>query len=260
MDRWDEGSDYELFMGRWSRPLATEFVRNLEVPSGLSCLDVGCGTGALLDAIQEGLTPAHLAGVDPSPEFVETARGRLGGRADVRVGMGDGLPFGDDTFDLVVSGLVLNFIPDPPAALREWKRVTRPGGRINSYVWDYAEGMQYLRHFWDAAVALNPDSERLDEGVRFPICRPERLVEVFDQADLADVSSGSLGITTVFSDFTDFWTPFLRGQGPAPGYVSGLSEEDRTQLRDYLEEAVPRSPDGSISLAAKAWTIEGRVR
>jgi SAM-dependent methyltransferase len=259
MDRWDEGSDYELFMGRWSRRLAVEFVRDLAVPNGLRCLDVGCGTGALLSAVQEWLSPARLVGVDPSPEFIKIAKARLGEQVDLWVAKGEELPCRDNSFDLVVSGLVLNFITDPLAALREWKRVTRPGGSIHAYVWDYSDGMEFLRFFWDAAVALKPEARELDEGVRFPISEPERLVDLFDRTELSDVSSGSLDITTVFSDFNDYWTPFLRAQGPAPGYVSTLSDEGRTQLRDHLKATLPHSPDGSINLTARAWTIAGSV-
>jgi ubiquinone/menaquinone biosynthesis C-methylase UbiE len=255
MDRWDEGDGYEGFMGRWSRLAATAAVRRIAAPAGLRWLDVGCGTGALTAAILELADPADVVGVDPSSVFVEAARARLGGQADIRVAGGESLPFDDAFFEVVVSGLVLNFIPDPHAAVREWKRVTRPGGTISAYVWDYSEGMGFLRHFWDAAVALDPAARDLDEGVRFRICEPDRLREVFEQAGLRAVESGDIVVTTPFSSFEDYWIPFLHGQGPAPGYVAALVETDRDGLRQRLDADLPRSSDGTIDLIARAWTV-----
>lgn len=259
MDRWDEGSGYDLFMGRWSRRLASEFASTLTTEPGWRILDVGCGTGALLEAVRARQRPAVLVGVDRSAEFVNAARSRLGEDVEVRVADGADLPFENDSFDITMSGLVLNFIPDPVLALREWKRVTRPGGQVHAYVWDYAEGMEYLRRFWDAAVALKPEARDLDEGVRFPLCHPKRLIEAFEHAGLSGPAAGSLHIATEFSDFNDFWDPLLRGQGPAPGYVAALSDEDRTRLKDYLETKIPQADDGSISLTARAWTVSATV-
>lgn len=259
MDRWDEGSRYDLFMGRWSRALAGTFVRHLDPPDGLRYLDVGCGTGALLEAVRAQTNPSGLVGIDPSPEFVALATTRLGSGVDVRVAVADHLPFEDATFDVVLSGLVLNFLPDPAAALVEWQRVTRPGGSVHAYVWDYAEGMGFLRHFWDAVVASNPPAHELDEGVRFPLCRPDRLADAFRRSGLESVSTVSLRIPTVFSDFADFWTPFLTGQGPAPGYVASLSDDGRRRLEKLLRARVPTEGDGSIRLTADAWTVTGTV-
>jgi SAM-dependent methyltransferase len=122
---------------------------------------------------------------------------------------------------VVVSGLALNFIPDPRSALVEWKRVTRPGGSISAYVWDRADGMEFLRY---AVIASDLEARYLDEGVRFPICRPEPLVDLFESAGLEAVGAGSIDVTTGFSDFADYWSPFQSGQGPAPAYVASLTE------------------------------------
>jgi SAM-dependent methyltransferase len=259
MDRWDGGSDYEAFMGRWSRLVAEEFVHGLGVSHGLRWLDVGCGTGALLGAVLEFSHPVAAVGVDPSVEFAATVRARLGGQADIRVAGGEDLPFADHSFDVVVSGLALNFIPDPLAAVLEWRRVTAPHGSVGAYVWDYADGMESLRYFWDAAVDLDPAARHLDEAVRFPICRPDRLADLFQRADMSTVTVGSIEVVTAFADFDDYWSPFLKGRGPAPSYVAALSRSDRRRLEDRLRSTVPRSGDGTIDLSATAWTVTGTL-
>lgn len=257
MDQWDDGSDYDAFMGRWSRLVADSFVDELGVGPGSRWLDVGCGTGALVAAVVDRAAPAGVAGVDPSPDFVAIASSRFANDATFQVAGGDDLPFGDDVFDVVVSGLALNFIPDPVAAVREWQRVVVGGGGIHAYVWDYADGMTFLRTFWDTAVRLDASAGPLDEAVRFPVCRPEGLTEVFSGAGLVDVATGSIEIDTVFGSFEEFWTPFLRGQGPAPSYVATLSPADRVVLEHELRSTLPTADDGAIRLTARAWTVSG---
>jgi SAM-dependent methyltransferase len=169
------------------------------------------------------------------------------------------LPLPDATFDRVVSGLVLNFVPDQPRAVAEMARVVRPGGEVALYVWDYAGGMQLMRRFWDAAAALDPRAAELDEGRRFPTCRPEPLRQLFEtDGRLHGVATRSIEVPTIFRDFDDYWTPFLGGQGPAPGYCVALPEGARSALRDRLRASLPRQPDGSIHLVARAWAIRGR--
>jgi hypothetical protein len=138
-------------------------------------------------------------------------------------------------------------------------RVTRPGGKVGIYVWDYAGEMQLMRHFWDAAAALDPPAMELDEGRRFPICRPEPLAEIFTNTGLTEVAVRAIDIPTVFRDFDDYWSPFLGGQGPAPGYTMSLTEDRRTALRERLRAVLPVAPDGSISLSARAWAATGRI-
>jgi SAM-dependent methyltransferase len=153
---------------------------------------------------------------------------------------------------------VLNFVPDPPAALAELRRVTRPGGIVAGYVWDYADGMQLMRRFWDAAADLDPAARDLDEGLRFPLCRPAPLRALFAGAGLADVVVEEIVVPTVFADFDDYWTPFLGGTGPAPAYAVSLPEVDRAVLRESLRSGLPTEPDGSIHLTARAWSVRGR--
>lgn len=257
MDRWDAGSEYDVFMGRWSHLVAEQFVARLDLPPGLRWLDVGCGTGALTRVIADRAVPSNLAGVDPSAEFVELASSRLGDDADLRVGDGEELPFPDGSFDVVVSGLSLNFIPDPAAALCEFQRVAVPGGVVSAYVWDYADGMEFLRCFWDAAIALDPHAGSLDEAVRFPLCQPDRLRELFTGAGLCRVITNRVEVQTVFDDFDDYWNPFLLGQGPAPSYVASLADPDKYALQHYLRQRLTGGHHGEIVLTGRAWTVAG---
>jgi SAM-dependent methyltransferase len=257
---WEIGDAYEAYVGRWSRPVAREFVTWLAVPAGRSWLDVGCGPGALAAA---ALTtdPARVTGVDRSHGFLSEARSRTSGRptgfavADARA-----LPLRDGTFDAVVSGLCLNFVPDPEQAVAEFARVTAPGGVAAAYVWDYRDGMRMMRHFWDAAAALDPDAAQFDEGSRFALCAPGPLARMWTGAGLRAVETRGIEVPTVFADFSDFWQPFLGGQGSAPGYVASLDDRQRAALRDLLCSRLPIEADGSIRLTARAWAVRGSVR
>jgi SAM-dependent methyltransferase len=252
------GDAYERFMGRLSRPVASRFVAWLGVPPGQRWLDVGCGTGALSETILSLAAPRELLGIDPAPGFVMHAESQLASDvARFEVGEAQALDAEDASFDAAVSGLVLNFVPRPEQALAEMARVTRPGGVVALYVWDYAEGMQVLRRFWDAATALDPEALAVDEGRRFPICRPEPLERLAREAGLSDVSVGAIETAPRFASFDDYWTPFLGAQGPAPGYVASLDNPRREALRDRLRERLPDAPDGSITLTARAWAVRG---
>lgn len=251
-DTWAAGAAYEPFIGRWSRPVAAEFVAWLPVPPQRRWLDVGCGTGALTDALLAAAEPLAVTAVDPSEGFLAHAAGRVTDpRVRFAVGSAAELPAGP--FDAVVSGLVLNFVPDPTAALSAMREAA-PGGWIAAYVWDYAEGMGLLRTFWDAAIRTDPNAVDLDEGRRFPLCRAENLEQLWRDAGLGDVSVRAIDVPTVFEDFDDYWTPFLGGQGPAPTYVAGLSEDRRSALREALRA---RLGDGVITMRARAWAVRG---
>jgi SAM-dependent methyltransferase len=167
------------------------------------------------------------------------------------------LPFPDGTFDAVVSGLMLNFVPRPELAVAEFARVAVPGGTVAAYVWDYAEGMRFVRYFWDAARAVDPGSAELDEGRRFPLCNPEPLARLWRGAGIRDVGVRPIDVPTVFQDFDDFWQPFLGGQGPAPTYVGTLDDARRDALRGLLKERLPTAEDGKIPLTARAWAVSG---
>lgn len=255
MDRWDEGDWYEGYMGRWSRPIADEFLAWLDLPPRLDWLDVGCGTGALTGTIAKRSEADRLVGIDPSAGFIETARQALGGIADLQVGDAQALPFDDAEFEAVVSGLALNFVPEPVTAVAEMRRVTKPGGTVAVYVWDYAVGMEMIRTFWDAATRLDPNSASLDESNRFPICDPDHLTDLFDASEFLNIETTDLVAPTAFESFEDFWNPLLGGQGPAPSYVMSLGERDREKLKRSLQETL--APDGGdFSLNARAWAVK----
>jgi SAM-dependent methyltransferase len=258
---WAVGSSYEAYVGRWSRLVARELIAWLEVAGGGAWLDVGCGTGALSQTVLGAADPAQVVGLDPSAGFVAHARERLAGpRARFVVADARALPLAAARFDATVSGLVLNFVPDPGTAVREMARVTRAGGRVAAYVWDYTGRMEPIRRFWDAAATLDPAAAALDEGRRFPICRPEPLAGQFRDAGLAEVEVRPIEVPARFRDFDDYWTPFLGGQGPAPGYTVALDEPRRAALREELRARLPAAPDGSIPLVARAWAARGVAR
>ncbi|HVK31493.1 MAG TPA: class I SAM-dependent methyltransferase [Burkholderiaceae bacterium] len=258
-DRWQLGNPYERYVGRWSRRVAPAFVSWLALPAGLRWLDVGCGTGALCAAIADQAAPASLTGVEPSDGFLALARETLGTRAQWLQGHAAALPLADASVDVVVSGLVLNFVPDLRAALAEAARVAAPGATFGAYVWDYAGRMDLMRHFWDAAQALDAAAAALDEGVRFPLCRPDALRAQLADAGCRDPQVTAIDVPTRFADFDDYWTPFLGGQGPAPSYAMSLDDAARSRLRDALRRRLPTAADGSIDLVARAWAVRAML-
>lgn len=259
-DRWSGADAYERYVGRWSRQVAPIFVDWLAVAPGRRWLDVGCGTGALAATILERAAPSGVVGIDPSADFVEHARGSVTDpRASFAVGAAQAIPLAAAGVDVAVAGLVLNFVPDPSMGLAEMVRVTASGGLVAAYVWDYAEGMELMRRFFDAATALDPGAAAEDEGFRFPICRPEPLREAFAAAGLEAVEVRAIEIQTVFASFEDYWTPFLSGVGAAPAMAMRMEEAHRNAIRDRLRATLPTERDGSIHLSARAWAARGTV-
>jgi SAM-dependent methyltransferase len=257
-DIWAVGEAYEAYVGRWSRHVAEAFLHWLDQPAGRRWLDVGCGNGALTATVLALADPSQVVGVDPSEGFLADARTRIVDRRSMfHVGDARSLPFPDRSFDAVVSGLALNFVTEPDRAVAEFVRVAASGAVVAAYVWDYAEGMAMMRYFWDAATALDPAATELDEGRRFPLCRPEALRALWADAGLGEVTVQPIDVATAFADFDDFWRPFLGGQGPAPAYAMSLTDTRRDALRDLIRGRLPISADGSIPLAARAWAVQG---
>jgi SAM-dependent methyltransferase len=259
-DVWASGDAYEPYVGRWSRLVARDFVGWLGVSPDRRWLDVGCGTGALCEVILKHAAPRQVMGIDPSGGFVSFARHKIfDPRASFQVGDAEDLPVSDAFFDVTVAGLVLNFVANQPRAACEMMGATHSDGIVAAYVWDYSGEMQMMRRFWDAAIDLDPAAIPLDEGRRFPLCRPESLATLFRAAGLDDVQVLPIDVPTIFKDFDDYWTPFLGGQAPAPSYCMSLSEDRRRALRDRIRENLPISNDGSIRLIARAWAVRGVI-
>ena len=255
---WAAAEAYDRYMGRWSRKVAPLFLDWLAAPRGLSWADIGCGTGELSRAIAQGSGPARLLGIDSAPGFLEQAARQVPA-ARFRQGDAMRLDLPDGGLDCAVSGLVLNFLPDPAKAITEMARVVRPGGRVGLYVWDYAGQMQVMRHFFDAARAIDPDASAHDDGVRAPICRPGPLADAFRAAGLERPETMALDIPAAFAGFRDYWEPFLGGTRSAPRYCASLDEQRRSRIMDALRERLPTGPEGEILLAVRAWGVKGRV-
>ncbi len=254
------GDAYERFMGRWSRRLATAFVRFANVRQGDSVLDVGSGTGAVAAAVAAVSPSSHIVGIDPAAGFVEFARARHGGdRIRFEVADAQQLPFADRSFRRTLSLLNLNFIPDPRKALQEMSRVTETGGTVAAAVWDYGDGMEMLRVFWDEAVALNPAADARDEQ-RMRFSAHGELAEVFRAQHFQDVASDALTVDTPFSSFDDYWSPFLEKQGPAGAYVASLTTTAAEALRRRLRHRLlGDGPDRPFVLRARAWAVRATV-
>lgn len=257
-DPWLSGIAYEKFMGRWSTLVAREFLNWLAISPARTWLDVGCGTGSLTRLILETHQPKEIVGIDSSAGFIAHAQRSITDPAvHFRIGRAQSLELDSNSMDAVVSGLVLNFVPGPEAAVLEMLRVAKPGGRVGIFIWDYADGMQMLRYFWDAAVELDPKAQELDEGVTFPLCRAGQLESLVREAGLKGVEARAIEVGTVFQNFDDYWLPFLGGVGIAPRYTMSLDGQDRQRLEDKLRSSLPVDERGSISLIARAWAVKG---
>ena len=260
-DSWSAGNNYDQYMGRWSRKVAVKFLDWLAANDGGHWVEAGCGTGALSKEILTRCAPQRLLGVDPSEDFVLQAQKNIPDkRAEFRVGDAQALPVEDSSCDFVASALVLNFVPDKPLAVREMQRVTRPGGTIGFYVWDYPnDGVEFMQAFWNAAIELDPQAAELAEGRRFPFCTPDGLHEIVRDTGLRDVESVDVTVETNFQNFEDFWLPFTLGTGPAPGYCAGLDVTARENLRARLQSQLAPDSASSIELKARAWALKGKA-
>ena len=242
-------------MGRWSRELAPLLVHFAGVRDGDAVLDVGSGAGALAAAVAAAAPASRIVGIDPSAPFVAFAQSRLPGDL-VRFEVGDAqqLQFPNASFDRTLSLLILNFVPDPAKALGEMMRVTRRGGTVAAAVWDYGDGMEMLRVFWDEAIGLDPAMDARDER-HMPLCRSGELVALWRAHQMQDVHGEALTMQARFSSFDDYWSPFLEKQGPAGAYAASLSETDRAQLR--LRRLLDDGSHRPIVLTARAWAVRG---
>jgi SAM-dependent methyltransferase len=257
-DAWLSGIVYEKFMGRWSTLVAQRFLSWLAVSPACRWLDAGCGTGSLTKVILERHQPKEIIAVDSSSDFIaHSQRSITEPSVNFIVGLAQSLGLNSNSIDAVVSGLVLNFVPQPKTAILEMMRVAKPGGTIGIFLWDYADGMQMLRYFWDAAVELDHNASEFDEGVRFPLCQEGQLESLVREAGLRQVETTTIEVKTDFQDFDGYWQPFLGNVGPAPGYTMSLNQKNRQELEDRLRKSLPIDGNGSISMMARAWAVKG---
>lgn len=243
---------YDRFMGRYSRGLSAQLADLAGVSAGQRVLDVGCGPGALTGELVARVGPANVAGVDPSAPFVHAARERHPG-VDIRQASAAALPFPTAGFDAALAQLVIHFLPDPVAGIREMARVARPGGVIAACVWDHASDRGPLGVYWHAARSLDPDVR--DESI-LPGVREGDLLELFGAAGLRDVRQTTIETSVVHPTFEEWWEPFTAGVGPAGAYVATLDGAGRETLRARCRAALPEEP---FTITARAWAAVGRV-
>lgn len=250
-----DGETYDLFMGRYSNLLADRFADAAGVRAGQTALDVGCGPGALTRALVERLGAASVAACDPSPTFVNACAGRYPD-VELQLGRAEALPFDDGRFDQVLAQLVLHFVSDPLQAAGELVRVARPGGTIGACVWDFDDGMEMLRRFWDAALAVDPDAP--DEARTMRFGRSGELLDLLDQAGLQDTRETTLSVSSTYRDFDELWAGLCAGVGPAGSYCQSLPPPARDRLERRLHAELG-APTGSFALDAVARCAFGRT-
>lgn len=257
-----DGAAYEIFLGRWTKALAPLVIDFAAFPEDGALIDVGTGTGSLACAMAARWPGRRIVGVDVAEPYIAYAREQaLDGRPEFALGDAAALRYDDGAFAGAAAQLMLNFVPNPAAALREMRRVTRRGGAVVAAVWDFRGGLVYQRLFWDTAAGIDPAAgaarDRLFSGA---LALPDGLIKLFNEAGFADVERGSLTMRMNYASFDDYWRPLLGGQGPVGTYVTGLFDA----IRGRIEEAVRRAycsgaPDGERSLTGTAWAVRGIV-
>ena len=249
------GSTYDSFMGRYSRPLAHRFAEAAGVRPGQTAVDVGCGPGALTEVLVERLGPGAVMACDPSPGFVAECAARLPG-VRVEQGRAESIPFETGAFDHAIAQLVLHFVSEPDRAATEMMRVVHPGGRVSACVWDFDDGMEMLRGFWDAALEIDPAAP--DEAGTLRFGGPGEIAELFRSAGLEDVVESTLQVSSTYDSFDELWNGFLAGVGPAGAFCLSLDDDDRDGLRGALLRRFG-TPPGPFTLNAVARCAVGRT-
>jgi SAM-dependent methyltransferase len=255
---FDDAAAYKGYIGRWSKLIAEPFLSWLNIPSGKSWLDVGSGTGILTQAILDHAAPQKVVGIDLAEGFVALARQDVTDtRAEFRVGDASNLNITSAEFDVAVSGLVINFVPSPANMVSGMKQAVKSGGTVALYLWDYAGHMEIMRHFWQAAIAIDPPAAAMDSAKQFAIADLDALRTLFEATGLKFIEVMPIDAHTHFRDFDDYWLPFLGAQGSVSKYLSSLSNEGREALRAQLQKQLPINADGSIDLIARALAVKG---
>lgn len=257
-----DGDGYELQMGRWSRRLAPKLIEFAGITGGKHILDVGCGTGSLSFALAANPAIVDVTGIDISPDYIAYAtRHNTDPRVTFHTADACALPFADASFDHALSMLVLFFIPDANAAVREMRRVTRPGGTAAAALWDTRGGLVFSRMLLDTAAVIDPTAnERRAKHCTRPLSRPGELEQAWRAAGFTDVVQDMLSIRMDFTGFADFWAPFEGRDGPFAEYISSLTPKMKADIRSAVERAyLDGDPDGPRSYVATAWAVKGTV-
>lgn len=255
---FDNAKAYELYVGRWSRLLAVQFLDWLNLPPGQRWLDVGAGTGVLSQAILDKASPAKILGIDLSADFLELAKQQVqDDRLEFRLEDAANLAFEAPQFDVAVAGLVLNFLASPETVIQKMREAVASGGTVAAYVWDYRGKMQMMSNFWEAAMVVDPAAHEQDARKSFGICEPDRLAALFESQGLKQVETLALDIPTRFRDFDDYWQPILAAQGSISRYLRSMNEATLNAVREQLQKQLPIAKDGSIHLEARAWAVKG---
>lgn len=250
-------SGYERRIGRYGLELGQALAEAADVTRGQRVLDVGCGTGALTESLVRLLGRENVCAVDPAPDAVRTTRERLPG-IEIRMAPAEELPFSDNEFDAVLAQLVVSFMSDPVAGVREMWRVARPGGKVATCVWDFASGMRVLREFWDAAAQVDPRAADHDQAATHRFATSESLSDLWTEAGLSCVSTGELEAGTDYADFADLWEPLTIPDGAPGRYLEGLDPPQADEIRRLLWERLDR-PEGPFRLTARAWYVVGQA-
>jgi len=253
-----DGAAYDWFLGRWTVRLAGPFLDFAALPADGPVLEVGCGTGSLARALRERWPDRPILGVDLSAAYIAHAR-RQSGTIQYSVADAQRLCLPDATFAGVLAQLVLNFIPDAPAAVREAKRVVRRGGTVAAAVWDFRGGLVYQRLFWDTAAGVEASAGTArDRLFSTPLASPEGLADLWRRCGLAEIATGSLTIRMDYETFDDYWRPLLGGQGPVGTYLNSLAPDRQALIQDRVRAAyLAGGPDGPRSMTATAWAVRG---
>ena len=258
---WKNAEAYEIFGGQWSRLVGKKFLEWLKPSSDARWLEVGCGTGAFTQVILDQVASGEVIGIDPAEAQLAFAKQKVvSPNVSFRSGDAAELPFADGEFDIAVSALVLNFVPDQEKMVSEMKRVVRPSGKVALYVWDFVAGKPVAQHIAEVIAARDPmAAERAAAGQRFETTRREYLLQLFEEGGLVEVDTCPLEIDVRFKDFDAYWSANTGFSAPVSQYARGLSAGEREQFIAEVKQRLPISDDGSIEYVARANAVRGVI-
>jgi ubiquinone/menaquinone biosynthesis C-methylase UbiE len=251
-------TQYDDFMGRWSRQVATQFLDWVGIERSLSWLDVGCGAGMLAQTVIKNCAPSSVTGADPLEKSIAAAKQHPDNeKIQFEIGDAQDLPFEDSKFDAVVSGLMIKFVPDKVKAIGEMKRVARPGSVIALYDWDMDSNMNTTRHFWSAVADVIPDRTEDRSTDRTPMTEIDSIAKMFEAAGVKAVQQSTISFTTHFRDLDDYWDPITRNSQNVGRFYQTMTEEQREAVHQRLKQILPFADDGSISFESRAVAVKG---